>query len=388
MPSSVTQPGVPSSASGYDAGMWGLLLICCAADFDRVPVESPDLRTVAADDDAKHGARVAAAKRDVGFLASDSLGGRMRGSEGGHAAAAFLAGGLARLGWQPFDGQFRHEFPARGAKPRELRLQNVVAVSRPLQPGEQVVLVGAHYDHVGTGRSGGSFGPRGLVHNGADDNASGTAAVLAVARALAARPLPALHRPVAVAFFDGEEGGLLGSKRFADEHADRVAAMINLDMVGQLYDDTVYVWGADTAAFAAPLDAVETQLGLRLDRRAEHIKRSDHWPFFDHDTPYLMLHTGLHPRYHRPEDDADRLDYDGIVRIAAATESLARSLADPATDLTLRAASKTQPIVPAPPWQPWTEQAATIERERREAAEGDADADAKNSNEAAAKAQP
>ena len=304
---------------------------------------------------------VAELKRDVGFLASDSLGGRERGREGAFATAAFLASELRSLGWQPFEGAYRHEFEHRFRRQSEedeqlLRLQNVVAVSRPLQDGEAAILVGAHYDHVGSGWSGGTFGPKGLVHNGADDNASGTAAVLHVTRSIANEPLPAGSRPVIVAFFDGEEGGLLGSRQFVAEHvADRpgrIAAMVNLDMVGQLHRDVVYVWGEQTAAFAPLLTRAERQHGLRLDRRAEHIKRSDHWPFYDAGVPYLMLHTGLHPRYHRPADDADQINYPGLARVARATEQVVRDLTDPSVDLTPRSVGRALPIVPSPPWQP------------------------------------
>ena len=304
---------------------------------------------------------VAELKRDVGFLASDSLGGRERGREGAFATAAFLAGQLRSLGWQPFEGAYRHEFehrfrPKRSEEEELRRLQNVVAVSRPLRTGDAAVVLGAHYDHVGSGLSGGTFGPKGLIHNGADDNASGTAAVLHIARSLARDPLPARSRPVVVIFFDGEEGGLLGSRHFVAEHVaarpERFAAMVNLDMVGQLHRDVVYVWGEQTAAFAPVLTRAGRRHALRLDRRAEHIKRSDHWPFFDAGVPYLMLHTGLHPRYHRPADDADQINYRGLARVTRATERIVRELADPSIDLTPRSVGRALPIVPSPPWQP------------------------------------
>ena len=304
---------------------------------------------------------VAAIRNDVAFLASDSLAGRERGSDGGRAAAAFLAGQLRRIGWQPFERAYRHEFVrspkrrrGRNRQPESpLLMQNVVAVSRPAATGERYLVVGAHYDHVGLGDRGGSFGPRGLVHNGADDNASGTAAVLDLARRLFRDPLPAGSRPIMLVLFDGEEGGLFGSQAFAQQHRRRIAAMINLDMVGMLSQSRVYVWGATTApAFASALDRMQAATGLSLDRRAEHIVRSDHWSFYEHDIPYLMLHTGLHPDYHRPADDADRLNYPGLARIAGAVESLVRTLADPAVDLSLVAASKDLQIVPSPPWQP------------------------------------
>ena len=282
-------------------------------------------------------------RRDIGFLASDALSGRGRGTEGGFATAAFLAGHLRAAGWEPFDGAYRHEFGGRGFADRDdRRMQNVLAVSRTSRgPDDPYLVVSAHYDHVGDGLMGGSRGPRGLVHNGADDNASGTSVLLSLARSLAARPLPPTARPVLLAFFDGEEGGLLGSRHFVRERLARptttpedtavapvaVAALLNLDMVGMLKDDRLFVYGASTSPAMATLLPAAHELALEPVLLAEHCPASDHMPFFEQKVPYLLLHTGLHETYHSPRDDADRLNFEGLARIARLSDRLVRSLA-------------------------------------------------------------
>ena len=218
--------------------------------------------------------------------------------------------------------------------PRTVAVRNVVGVIRGAGPtAGEVVVIGAHYDAVGRGEVGGVPQNRGKIHNGADDNASGVAAVLAVAERLASGPPPA--RTVVVALFTAEERGLVGSRHFVDHPPvplDRVVAMVNLDMVGRAVstpDDapgeaTLYVGGAGTSDALDPIlaaaDAASAPLAVR-DHGVPYIGRSgdgpsDHAAFAAAGVPSLFLYTGPHADYHRPSDDADRIDYARLAAVA------------------------------------------------------------------------
>ncbi|MCO5167111.1 MAG: M20/M25/M40 family metallo-hydrolase [Planctomycetes bacterium] len=265
-------------------------------------------------------------RASVEHLASDALEGRGSGARGGHAAGEWLAGQLAALGLAPAgdDGYFQ-PFEAQGQ-----RMRNVLAHLPGREPGEAVV-IGAHYDHLGLGHQQGSLEflrGRGRVHNGADDNASGTAAVLEVARAFVASGLQPRRR-VVFAFFDGEERGLLGSTHYVEQATgERVALMINLDMVGRLRR-AVTVYGANTGdRLAGWLEEANRPLGLELDLRRSMTPNSDHWPFYQRRVPVLMPFTGLHTDYHRPSDVVARLNVEGIARIARLCFGVAALAAD------------------------------------------------------------
>ncbi|MCA9556367.1 MAG: M20/M25/M40 family metallo-hydrolase, partial [Myxococcales bacterium] len=208
---------------------------------------------------------------------------------------------------------------------------NVAGVMGPADAKEAVVL-GAHYDHLGFGGANslsGSEEP--LIHNGADDNASGTATVLEAARALAAGA-EGLERKVYVVFFAGEEDGLLGSSWFVEHPPvpmDQMAAMVNLDMVGRLRDDRLSVVGSGTAAeFPALLSRVCGGTPITCVPHADGFGPSDQTPFYAAGIPVLFLNTGVHDDYHKPSDTADRINAAGGVEVARLAEALVRDLAD------------------------------------------------------------
>jgi Zn-dependent M28 family amino/carboxypeptidase len=195
----------------------------------------------------------------------------------------------------------------------------------------ETLVVGAHYDHLGRGGSGSlDPGAEGAVHHGADDNASGTAALLELARALAARS-ELLERSVVFAAFGAEELGLLGSLHFVEHPPlplEQVVAMLNLDMVGRLDSRGLVVQGRDTSpAWAELLEAANggPQLRLRLMRGGSG--PSDHAPFFHAGIPVLFFFTGMHADYHRPSDTSDRVDATGISRILSLVEPIALAVA-------------------------------------------------------------
>lgn len=211
-------------------------------------------------------------------------------------------------------------------------VRNVVALLPGSGPrADEYVVVGAHYDHLGYGGSGSLLpGVRG-IHHGADDNASGTTAVLTLARRLgAAETRP--ERSILFISFTVEEQGLIGSEYFV-EHSPvplgKIAYMLNLDMVGRLRNDTVLHGGEGTADTLKPLLSGALQgSGLAAKSFGEGgLGPSDHSSFAQKKIPVLFLFTGLHPDYHRPTDTADKINYPGLQRVTDLAEKLVFALA-------------------------------------------------------------
>ncbi len=295
-----------------------------------------DDRAVAA---AVESIRVADLKPHIGTLASDALQGREGGSAGGHAASAYLIQQLRRRGFST---------AANGLDVQEFAggMRNVLAIvpGSDARLRDEVVIVCAHYDHVGFGTQRNSRGPIGYIHNGADDNASGVAGLLEVIEAI--RSLPhSPRRTLLFAFWDGEEKGLLGSKHWISSPTrplEQVKLVINSDMIGRLRPEGVELTGtraarglrqfiseANSAEFVVPPSGgrdertIPPEGGttdplaprLRLDFTWDMRADSDHHPFFAAGIPALMLHTNKHDDYHRPSDDADKLNYEGTQRL-------------------------------------------------------------------------
>ena len=224
--------------------------------------------------------------------------------------------------------------PGRGA---------AATATEPAVSAAETVVVGAHYDHLGFGGPGSTAPGERAVHHGADDNASGTAVLLEVARRLAAAgPLP---RSVLFVAFSGEERGLLGSGHYVANPAVPLAdtvAMVNLDMVGRLDGDKLIVHGTGTGTGLEPLvDRLAAAAGLGLAKEPGGFGPSDHASFYARKIPVLHVFTGSHGDYHRPTDTADRINYDGMVRIAGLVTDLVRELATaPARPAYVEVASK------------------------------------------------
>ncbi len=200
--------------------------------------------------------------------------------------------------------------------------KNVVAVLEGDGPrADETIVIGAHYDHVGRGGPGsGAADPRQReIHNGADDNASGTAVLLEVARRFAAMPTPPTRRIVFIAF-TGEERGLLGSAHYANDPIfplDKTIAMLNMDMVGRLDKNKLIVSGTDTATeFNAWIDAANERSGFALAKVPGGFGPSDHASFYAKKIPVLHFFTGLHDEYHKPSDDIELLNLAGMRRVA------------------------------------------------------------------------
>ncbi len=270
---------------------------------------------------------IADLRRHCATLASDAFEGREAGANGGKAACAYLQGELKKIsgispagtsGWlQEFAPDYR----------------NILAVLPGADPelSREVIVIGAHYDHVGRGNPANSHGPFGQIHNGADDNASGTAALLELIESFATLS-PAPRRTLLFAFWDAEEVGLLGSKHWV-AHPTRpltdLRLVLNIDMLGRLREGQLTVMGWRSAAgLRARLTAVNPRGDLHYLYAPTVIADSDHHPFYAAGVPSLHFDSGKHEDYHRPTDDADKLNYQGIQRLSEMVFRLALTAAN------------------------------------------------------------
>jgi aminopeptidase YwaD len=194
----------------------------------------------------------------------------------------------------------------------------------------QTIVVGAHYDHLGWGQEGSLYrGAEPMIHNGADDNASGTAGMLELAEYFAAqRP----SRSMLFLAFSGEEMGLLGSAHWVSTPTvplENIIAMINLDMIGRLPDSTrrLHVQGTGTSpVWSDLLTSMNDGFGFDLARIEDGQGSSDHSSFYGKNIPVLFFFTGLHSDYHRPSDDAEKLNYAGLEEVTLFTAEVLRAI--------------------------------------------------------------
>jgi hypothetical protein len=211
-------------------------------------------------------------------------------------------------------------------------LKNVLGVLEGEGPhADETIVIGAHYDHLGRGGEGAIDPTNKEIHNGADDNASGTAALLEVARLLAGRDKKLPRRIVFIAF-TGEERGLLGSAKYCAKPLyplDKTVAMLNMDMVGRLADEKLSLQGADTAKeFGGIIDRINERAGFKIARQKGGFGPSDHSSFYGHKIPVMHFFTGIHKDYHRPSDDFEKINVPGMRRIAEMVAETAVDIAE------------------------------------------------------------
>jgi Zn-dependent M28 family amino/carboxypeptidase len=248
--------------------------------------------------------------RHARILAADSMEGRLINTAGSARARAYLRREFVAAGLRPLGGSFEQPFTRQNLRDNTTTPGvNLVGVVRGTERPEQYVVVTAHYDHVGV--------RNGETYNGADDNASGTSALLAIARRVAAQPLR--HSVLFVAF-DGEEGGLAGARAFVDAPPvpkERLRLNINMDMLGRNERNELFVAGTfHTPALRPLLEPVARRAPVTLrfghddpsgPRRDDWTGQSDHGAFHRAGIPFLYFGVEDHPDYHRPTDDAERL---------------------------------------------------------------------------------
>ncbi len=318
-------------------------------------------------------------RRDIAYLASPALEGRATGTPGNDSAAAYLVREYRRLGLDSIvvggscpmtrpgvmeckltGTTYEQRFTARSVAaahaglPGELPTQNVVAMQLGTDSAlrREYVILGAHYDHLGrTTFSALDPEAKNAIRPGADDNASGTAAVLELARRFAAHPA---RRSIIFANFSAEELGDIGSEYFVQHSPvplDRTQIMLNFDMVGRLRNDRLIVYGVSTATeLRSILDSANASLdsAFALNAVGDGFGPSDHASFYGADVPVLYFFTDLHEDYHRATDVASKINVPGEARVIALAERVARSIADRPSRLTFVRAKAPPPSTSMP----------------------------------------
>ena len=285
-------------------------------------------------------------RQAVEYLASQELGGRYPGTAGDTLASDYIVGKLRSLKLKPIvKGKkktgFYHDF-TYGKADVERTTHNIMAVlpGKDKRLRNEYIVVGSHYDHLGLGgKDSGSRRPDTVaVHPGADDNASGDAVVLELAKHFKKARSP---RSIIFAFFGAEEQGLIGSKNFLEwmKHDDErrinlpagkegIVAMVNLDMVGRMRDNALSVSGTGTSSqFKAMAEQVGEQQQLNVTCTPDGYGPSDHASFVAVDIPVLFLTTGGHMEYHTPDDVPSTLNYDGMQQTLEYSQELISRLA-------------------------------------------------------------
>lgn len=212
-----------------------------------------------------------------------------------------------------------------------ITLKNVIGVLEGNGPlADETVIIGAHYDHLGYGERGSLARGVKAIHYGADDNASGTVAVLELARRFAERQQRQGRRLVFI-LFSGEEQGLLGSRHYCNHPIfplEKTVVMVNFDMVGRLRDDKLTVYGTGTAkGFDKLIEELGKKHGFQINKVATGFGPSDHAAFYGRKIPVFHFFTGTHAQYHRPSDTVDTINVAGIRRIVEMAEELITHLA-------------------------------------------------------------
>jgi hypothetical protein len=291
-------------------------------------------------------------RQTVEYLASQELGGRYPGTSGDTLASEFIADKLRKLKFKPIVKEkknkgFYQDFTygrkkADTTQTEQRTTHNIMAVlpGKDKRLKHEYIVVGSHYDHLGMGGQGsGSRRPDTLgVHPGADDNASGDAIVLQLARHFKKVRSP---RSIIFAFFGAEEQGLVGSKQFLEwmKHSDgrrknlpdsinAIVAMVNLDMVGRMRDHALSVSGTGTSStFKSMAESIAERQNLHVTCIPDGYGPSDQASFVAADIPVLFLTTGGHTEYHTPADVPSTLNYDGMQQTLDYTQELISQLA-------------------------------------------------------------
>jgi len=328
-------------------------------------------------------------RRHVEYLASDKLEGRRAGEPGANAAGEYVAAEFRKIGLRPgFSGNGKpsykqsfsyspvrdpHSMPAdptsTSTAPNAKSTFNVIGILPGHDPvlKNEAIVIGAHYDHLGHGGSGSLAANSTEIHHGADDNASGTAAVIELARQFAKEKKN--KRTIIFVAFSGEEDGLFGSKYYVNKPVwplDKTIAMINLDMVGRLKDDKLNVGGIGTAEeWRKVATGFNTTLlddiGIGMHDKAtkdghpagggpvftlqlneDGFGPSDHSSFYGKQIPVLFFFTGTHLDYHKPSDTAEKINLGGLRRIVVFVHDILTNVDETAKRPTYKAAPASQ----------------------------------------------
>jgi hypothetical protein len=261
--------------------------------------------------------------QDVDFLADDAREGRATGTEGERASAKYIARRMSQIGLKPYgdDQTFLQSFDF-SSNPHAPMTDNSTGtgynvIGKIDNPGEEVIVIGAHYDHLGHGGFGSLYVGEPAIHNGADDNASGVAVMLRLAESLRKQPT---HSDIIFIAFSGEEYGLLGSNYFTKSTLGmdhQFKFMVNMDMVGRLDEMRgMAVNGVGTSPIWNLVIDEANARDMKLIKSESGTGPSDHSSFYYTETPVLHFFTGQHSDYHKPSDDIEKVNFEGMELIS------------------------------------------------------------------------
>jgi hypothetical protein len=279
-------------------------------------------------------------KQHITYLASDELEGRAPGTKGEKLAYQYVIQqfenyGIAAKGEKGYLQTFTYKknIHPHGGKSsgKKVRANNVIGYLD--NNAEKTIVIGAHYDHLGNNDHHSSLdkNTKGAIHNGADDNASGVAGILELAQYFSTNNLKENSNFLFIAF-SAEEDGLIGSKYFT-KHATidltKITCMINMDMVGRLNDSTknLLVYGIGTSSdYGSIFSTINHPFNLIHD--SSGVGPSDHTSFYLKNIPVLHFFTGQHTDYHKPTDDADKINYNGTLEVIHFIKEIATNIAE------------------------------------------------------------
>ncbi len=271
----------------------------------------------------------------VRALTADEMDGRGLGSEGLEKAASYLAGAFRDAGLAPgfadSDSYIQEWTQHVEGLDRDVTMKNIIGVVPGADPklARESVVIGAHYDHLGRGWPDVRAGNEGAIHHGADDNASGLAVMLELARMAASEWKP--ERTLVFVAFTGEEAGKLGSQYYVKNYdaypAAKAIALFNLDTVGRLGSAPVTIFGTGTAReWVHIFRGAQFVTGVNVNAVADDFGSGDQTSFIQAGVPSVQLFGSVHGDFHSPRDTADKVDSAGLVKVAAVLKEAAEYL--------------------------------------------------------------
>ena len=310
-----------------------LFLVSCASNMPDV--SAPEIKPTESD------ITIEDFKTHIEFLSSDQLQGRGAGTEGDKIAVNYIKKRFydAAPNKGRVEVQEHYVFKDRRQKKDKVLTYNVIGylVGNDKKLKDEFVVIGGHYDTTANAP--------GKINNGADDNASGTSMVIELFEKFASTNNH--KRTLVFMAFGGEELGLLGSKHFVNNPTidlDKVHLMVNLDMIGRMEDNNVQLGGAATAEnFSSRLHPFLMEENVNVIELGKGIfSRSDHYNFYKKDIPVLFFFTGVHDDYHKPSDDADKINYDGMKSISNMVEGIVDEFANTEDNLVFKSVEHEQ----------------------------------------------
>ena len=257
----------------------------------------------------------------IKYLSSDDLEGRYPGTKGSQLAIDYISYHFKKNKILPFgDDGYLQFFDFSNFDNETISVPNVVGLIPGTSLKDEYIVIGAHFDHLGYGgpHSGSLELNSKEIHNGADDNASGVAGILELASKLSQNQ-GQNKRSIVVIAFNAEEQGIFGSKYFSnnfDFENGKIVTMINLDMIGRLRNLNLNVMGTGTSPiFDKILDKAAAKHFLNISKNPEGFGPSDHSSFYVNDIPVLSFFTGAHTDYHKPNDDIEKINASGQLKV-------------------------------------------------------------------------